>query len=252
MADALAIANQALARLGTRSTVASFQEQSPEAQAANQLYQQAVQATLQAYDWQFATASVALSATGTAPQPWQYQYAVPTDCVRVRGVSGPCWPAPVPGTIPLQSGQAPPIPVPCGGLFGPVLAPWDAAYAAWAEGQWPMSPLPSPPFKQGVMVSGPVAQGGGAVPVVWSDASPATMLYTTNALSEQFWPPLFAAAASWQLAYEMAIALTGKAQLQDAMAKGWQQALAAARTADGNASVGGDDYLTDWLLVRLG
>jgi len=78
------ICNLALARLGSRFTIASLAEDSAEARVANLIYDQSLNVTLRRHPWNFATARAALALSGTAPQDWSYSYALPADCLHAR------------------------------------------------------------------------------------------------------------------------------------------------------------------------
>lgn len=80
----VAICNLALSRIGARSAVQSLNEDSTEAQACKLLYDFARDATLEAHDWNFARARVALADFGGPPAGWSYRYALPSDCLAPR------------------------------------------------------------------------------------------------------------------------------------------------------------------------
>jgi hypothetical protein len=91
MATLTDICNAALSHCGTRSKVSSLDEPSPEAIACTTHFAMARDATLRAFDWNFARLTVALADLGSPPQPnvnsamrWAYRYALPADCVRLR------------------------------------------------------------------------------------------------------------------------------------------------------------------------
>jgi hypothetical protein len=78
------ICNAALSHCGTRSKVSSIDEPSPEAQACTTHFVMARDATLRAFDWNFARLTVALADLGSPPARWAQRYALPADCVRIR------------------------------------------------------------------------------------------------------------------------------------------------------------------------
>lgn len=95
MTSAVDVVNIALAEIGSQSTISSFQEDSAEANAAALLYQPKIDALLRAAPWAFARKQVFLTQlkavlidgvlqTDLPPQPWYYEYAYPSDCIRVR------------------------------------------------------------------------------------------------------------------------------------------------------------------------
>jgi hypothetical protein len=84
MATITDICNAALSHCGTRSKVSSLDEPSPEALACITHFAMARDATLRAFDWNFARLTVALADLGSPPARWAYRYALPADCVRLR------------------------------------------------------------------------------------------------------------------------------------------------------------------------
>lgn len=90
MATPLDVCNLALARIGSRAPLTSLDEAAPEAFYCRMFFDQARDATLEAHAWRFATRHAALAISGTPPEQWAYQYALPADCIRVRGLVDPC------------------------------------------------------------------------------------------------------------------------------------------------------------------
>lgn len=88
------IANMALSNLGGRSKIESFTEQSVEAAEVNLWYDYSRLATLQAFNWSFATKRLALALdSNEAPLlEWTYRYQYPSDCVRARYIENPSGP----------------------------------------------------------------------------------------------------------------------------------------------------------------
>lgn len=82
MASAIDICNFALQRIGTKSSIISLDEASPEAIACKLAYEQAVRTALRLHPWNFATASIALALLTNARPDWKFRYALPSDCVR--------------------------------------------------------------------------------------------------------------------------------------------------------------------------
>jgi hypothetical protein len=85
------LANQALAAIGTRSSIADVDnEQSQEANQIRLQYDNALAAVLESAHWNFARSQVALtmlkdaSAGDDVPAPWAYEYAYPANCAQVR------------------------------------------------------------------------------------------------------------------------------------------------------------------------
>ena len=78
------ICNAALSHCGTRSKISSIDEPSPEALACTTHFDMARDATLRAFDWNFARLTVALADLGSPPARWAWRYALPANCVRLR------------------------------------------------------------------------------------------------------------------------------------------------------------------------
>lgn len=97
MATQVGICNLALGRIGSRKPLASLEENRPEAQQCAAIWDTVVETALGSAWWTFATgrAVLAQSATETERPGWEYVYALPSDCVQVRGLwAGVRTPAP--------------------------------------------------------------------------------------------------------------------------------------------------------------
>ena len=79
------ICNLALAHIGDESNVTSIAPPDGSVQAAHcsRFYPIALSQILERHAWSFATTRISLALTGTAPSEWDYQYAYPTNCVKV-------------------------------------------------------------------------------------------------------------------------------------------------------------------------
>ncbi len=108
MASRIQICNRALSAIGTRSQIASLEEDSEEAKQCLLIYDTTRTSLLQAAHWDFARATAYLTllkalpgtpenptvtssnnwnpATMPAP-PWLYSYGYPPDCIQVRYIS---------------------------------------------------------------------------------------------------------------------------------------------------------------------
>lgn len=86
------ICNLSLSGIGTRSTIASLTEGSAESVQCSLHYDTALEATLRGAHWNFARKQVSLAVLAdatqgqTVPQPWLYQYALPSNCLLARFV----------------------------------------------------------------------------------------------------------------------------------------------------------------------
>ena len=96
MTSLVDVANAALGHVGTRSKIGSLTEDSPESNAIQTHLTVARQQSLRHYDWNFARLTATLaqvslpipSGQTVAPTSsvarWTYEYALPTDCIRLR------------------------------------------------------------------------------------------------------------------------------------------------------------------------
>lgn len=92
MASVTDICNLALSNLGDSATVVSISPPSGSIQAVHcaRFYPIALNAMLEMHPWDFAMRRVSLALLAeTPPSPWQYVYALPTDCLNPMGVLDP-------------------------------------------------------------------------------------------------------------------------------------------------------------------
>lgn len=94
------IGNMALSNIGTKSTIQSFAEESPEAKQINQWYTYSRLQVLEAFNWSFARKRLTLAVHGDAAPDgiWAFRYQYPADCVSFRNMQNPV------------SRNAPPVP----------------------------------------------------------------------------------------------------------------------------------------------
>jgi hypothetical protein len=88
------IANLALANIGAKNTIESFNELSTEAKLVKAWYDASREAVLEAMDWNFARKRLALSQSVTAAPDgvWTYRYDYPSDCIAAREIENPLGP----------------------------------------------------------------------------------------------------------------------------------------------------------------
>ena len=84
------IANFALSKIGSRSNIESFDEQSAEARQCKLWYDFAREQALSSFNWSFARkrASLAL-ASEDPPLNWSFRYQYPADCIQARYIENP-------------------------------------------------------------------------------------------------------------------------------------------------------------------
>lgn len=219
MADLIQIANLALSRIGTRSTVADLGEDSPEARSFNIIYEIARDETLEAMDWGFARCRLYLADLGEPPVDWAYRYAYPTDCLKMRGILNP-----------LQSG----VVVTGPGAFGLAAVPGRGGGCGVL------------PYEVAIDLDGQ----GNDLKVIYCDQPQAQAHYTKRVANTTLFPPGFVAALSWACGAQMAVPLTGNLNLMQACQTMWHQTVATAAAADANEGVQQQTTIPDWIAHR--
>jgi hypothetical protein len=227
------VANLALSEIGSRVSIASFADNSPQAKVAALNYTPRIQMLLRAATWDFARAQANLSvwkqatvngviSSNPPPQPWLFSYLWPSDALKARFVL-PTIPVQPPGT-PLTTTPGLNVCVP---------------------------PVPTGiPFVIGTDII-PTGNTTSPVKVILTNLPNAQLIYTRD-LSQMpdQWDSLFLSAATAFLGTYFINALArNKAQYDDqvAMAK---SLLDQARVANGNDGIGSVDHTPDWLLAR--
>jgi hypothetical protein len=84
MASITDLCNAALSHCGTRSKISAIDEGSAEANACRTHLALVRDATLRAFDWNFARLTAGLAELADPPARWAHKYALPTDCLRLR------------------------------------------------------------------------------------------------------------------------------------------------------------------------
>ena len=93
MSSVIDICNMAIFRIGNGTRIDDLEENSQPARICKQFYDSSRDFVLRAdCDWGFATAFAQLAEVADNPNPdFQYAYAVPNDCMRVRRIVNPGW-----------------------------------------------------------------------------------------------------------------------------------------------------------------
>jgi len=88
MSSVVDICNSALYKIGA-SRISTLTEQNKAARICNDIFAKIRDEVLRAHPWNFATKRIQLAREVDTPTfGYSYQYALPTDCLRVLGVSG--------------------------------------------------------------------------------------------------------------------------------------------------------------------
>ena len=228
MADLIQIANLSLSRIGTRSSIADLAEDSPEARGFNTVYTQCRDETLEAVDWGFARARRYLADLGQPPVDWQYRYAYPSDCLKIRGLYQPL----------TQGGSSddslPAVPVT---TLATMIAP-----PALAAG----STIPPVPYEAAIDLD----SQGNDLKVIYCDQPQALAYFTKRVANTALFPAGFVSALSWACGAQLAIPLTGSTGLMQACLTQWRLMLNEAATADANEGIHLQAVLPDWITDR--
>lgn len=227
MSSDVQICNRALAEIGTRSTIVSLDEASTEAVNCKLQYTPMRQALLRAAGWGFARAQCTLTTLGTAanntsPFPYLYEYAWPSDALKIKYLVDipPGWPFPTgPQTNNPPTGDPGPIP-----MF-------------------------APSRKNRFLVSSDIVNGS-RQRVILSNLFQAIAIYTADVTDGSQWDPLFEEALVCLIASKIVIPLTGNAGMKTTFAQIAQQKVDIARAADGNEARPTTDHTPDWIKAR--
>lgn len=234
MTSSIDIANRALAQAGSREQITSFTENSVAAINCNLLFQPTFEQLGRAAHWNClrgqntltllkAAQGTPQNQTGTTlplpPQPWLYEYLLPSDCLMVRFL--------LPTFINPPVGAVPIFPTP------------SSVNVATLQ------PRQEIPF----VVATDIVSGS-RTKVILTNLSLAQIVYTINEPNPDFWDSQFQAAYVASLAAFLIPPLNLNMGLLNMQTKIADQIIAQARTADGNEGVVVQDHTPDWILAR--
>lgn len=226
MADLIAIANLSLSRIGTRSSIADLTEDSPEARAFNTIYEQARDETLEAVDWGFARARRYLTDLGNPPIDWQFRYAYPSDCLKIRSLYQPV------SQQRADDGGLPVVSI--GGNVNPINP------AASGTNALPV------PYETAIDID----SQGNDLKVIYSDQPQALAFFTKRISNTALFPAGFVSALAWACGAQLSIPLTGSTNLMQACLSQWRLMLTEAATTDANEGGQLQAVLPDWIINR--
>lgn len=245
------ICNRALSVIGTRSTIASMTESTPEAQACTIHFEGACRAMLRLAPWSFARATVqgALLAAapgtpenpnGTAPLPlvpisasnptgstptqivsWQYEYAWPQDCIRLRQVKPPT-------NQPNQGTNVVPI--------------WPGVNMGTS--------VPDVNNRTPYQISLDKDSAGSQIKVILTDIEYALIVYTALVDNPNLWDDEFSEVFVFMLASHLVGALIGDKQMDKALYEKANAMALTARAVDANEQPVSPNHTPDWIRVR--
>lgn len=251
--------NRALSVIGTRSSIASMNEASTEAQACSLHFEQACRAMLRLAPWSFARATaagalIAASAgtpenqTGIVPIPlvpvsaanpagtipdqivsWSYEYAWPQDCVRLRKVRNPFTPPATSGTVvPLWPGV--------------LSSPLDMGAA---DGLSLSNRVP-------YQISLDRDSFGNRIKVILTNIESALLIYTAMIDDPNLWDDEFSEAFVYALGSHLVGALIGDKQMDKDLWGKAQMLAVQAQAVDANEQPLSPNHTPDWIRARYG
>jgi hypothetical protein len=227
------VINESLQVIGSQAFISSLDDGSTEANAASIFYEPTLKMILRSAHWNFARKQVALTlvkaAAGTTsnpngtdptpPPPWLYEYAYPSDCLKVRFL-----PALYQGAVtnpPLTTAPAMMIPA---------------------------SPLAN--YGVPFVVGGDKDAVGNRATMIFTDLSQAQAVYTALIDDPDLWDSSFQQAMVYTLGAKFVNAIARNKALFDDMAAMAANIVNQARVSDGNEGTTTSDNLPDWMRVR--
>ena len=224
------VCNLALAEIGQRIQIAALTDASPAANVAALFYEPKTQMLLRSANWDFARAQIPLSlwksqivngalSNTPPPQPWQYSYLYPQDCLRMRFVQP---------TVTNTGG--------------------NVALTASQMTQLVFPPIPtSIPFVEGTDFD----VNNNPIRVILTNVMQAQGVYTRDlSQTPDLWDPLFLAGETALLGSYFINALArDKAQMEQQVALA-KSIIDQARVANGNEGISNVDHVPDWIRTR--
>lgn len=188
------ICNMALARLNQKRIQSISETNDVGAEFCNLFYSPVRQWLLRKHPWGFAKTSAALAQTTVTPLGWDFQYQIPTGCMRVWALTD-------------ESG---------GGT---------ELIASFANGELTYKPVASSSTSVEFDIFGDK---------IHTNLEAAYAIYNQDITDETKFDPMFVDAFAWRLAYEVAMPVTGKMALRKQCLEGYETAIAEAAPASSN------------------
>lgn len=217
----VAICNLALDCIGTRSSIASLGENSPEAKACARQYEPALEAVLQAAHWNFARKQISLSLLkdGTVtpdqgvPVPWCYEYAVPNDMLQARYVM-------------------------------PIAVSQNSTFVGTPAVQYPITP----PVR--FIVASDQDSNGNPINVILTNQVQAILCYTYRCTNPNLFDSQFVRAFANYLGYLLCIPLSGDKELAKQAFQVADMTCKQAQASNGNEGIDIINNVPDWITTR--
>lgn len=232
MASAVDVVNIALSMIGQNTTVSSLNpsDGSAASNVASTLYPSLINNLHRAANWNFCRKQISLTqikaatingAVSTNPpvQPWQYEYAWPSDCIKARFILP---------YLNISAGQSIPF------------TTADNAAAVMVAGG------PPPSFQ----VAMDVDQNNNPIRIILCNVPQAQLVYTTLITQPDLWDAAFFEAACATLAAWFVNALARNRPLMMDMIKIAQNLVSEARISDGNEGLTTVNRDASWISFR--
>lgn len=239
------IANRALSAIGTRSQIASLDEQSNEAIQCTLLLASTRDDLLRLAPWNcaknFVNMTLICAAPGTPenpsttpvvwekgipPPPWVYEYVYPSDCIRALYI----------------------VPQFSTGFVGGV--PITTALTGGAPSFWNGPPVKFQVAIDQIGQNGKPSNAGTDTKVILTNQEAAILCYVKRVVNPDIWDDQFTQALVSALAAQLVIALTGDKALANIKIQGANGAITRARQGDGNEGLTINDVTPDWIRTR--
>lgn len=238
------IANRMLQAIGTRTTIASLTENSPEARQCSICIEPLRDELLRMAPWNCATNFNALALVCAAPgtpenpnpattqwqkgqpaPPWSYEYMYPADCLR------PLWIVPQ-----FTTGFASGVPI-------------TTAITGGAPQFWNGPPVR---FKVSIdqLLNGVPAVNGNDTRVILTNQQDAIIAYLKRVTDPDVMDPQFQQAWVAAGASRLAWALSGNKELANSLVNSANSFITIARQGDGNEGLTVNDVTPDWIRIR--
>lgn len=226
--DVVAIYNNALGKVGTRTTVSATTEGSNEANACNVFYEQSRDATLRLAFWNFARKQKLLTqlksskdVPNTCPTPWGFEYAYPVDCLRARFI--------LPQTA-VQQVTVDGVPI-------------DSAGVSTAP-----TTLMGPPVK--FLVGMDEDGSGNPIRVILTNQYQAQLVYTAKIVDPNLYDPEFVEALAMVLASNISLNITGDKNLKAQLYNQAKDFIATAQAVNASEGQEVQNPIPDWMRAR--
>lgn len=216
------VVNRALSELGSRTNIVSLSmDVTTAAVNARMHYVPMRKKLIRCAPWGFTRKTIIASQLGdlidgSSPYPWQYKYAYPPDCQKMRYVLAP-----------------PPQPSPMAPTVGAqMVVPWTGPRRDWRY------------VVANDDTTGPDTR------VILSNVGQALFVYSKDVVDPEMWDAEFEEAMVLTMANKLVMSLSGNVGMKQTWAQLCDKAIMEARLSDGNEAVPRTDHEPDWITAR--